>query len=92
MISALAPILTLAQAVSRPFIDPIDIHKVWFLLLIPLALGIAVTYKAVRMPDLKGYPRQVLMMTIQTIIGMVVLAIGFYLLVQVYVPWVRGGN
>jgi hypothetical protein len=76
----------------RPFIDPIDAQSYWFALLIPLALGIAIAYKAVRMPDMNGYPRQVLFMTVQIILGMVALALAFYLFVLVYLPWASGAN
>jgi hypothetical protein len=64
MISAPAMITMLADALPqtresgfswRPLIDPVDLHSpVWlggWTLLIPLALGIAVIYKAVRVPD-----------------------------------------
>jgi len=76
----------------RPFIDPIDAQPFWFALLIPLAIGIAVAYKAVRMTDMQGYARQVAVMSLQIVLGMIALAIGFYLFVLVYLPWVSGGN
>ena len=36
----------------RPFIDPLDLQRGWFILLLPLALGVSITYKAVRVEDL----------------------------------------
>ncbi|CAN5759652.1 hypothetical protein BH11PLA1_BH11PLA1_21560 [soil metagenome] len=74
----------------RPFLDPIDADHWYAALLIPLALGIAVAYKAVRMKDLTGYPRQVVMFTIQTIFGMIALAAAFYALAEIYVVWRMG--
>ena len=76
----------------RPFLDPLPrgafLH--WWLYLIPLSLFIAIVYKAIRMKDLKGYPLAVLFMTLQIIAGMIGLTVGSYLLVEVFVPWVRG--
>jgi hypothetical protein len=74
----------------RPFIDPIHAHDWWFLLLLPMAVFISIAYKAVRMPDLAGFWRQVAVMTVQIILGMLALAVAFYLLVQVYVRWWTG--
>jgi len=72
----------------RPFLDPIELHRLWFLLLIPLTVGIAVAYKAVRVPDLKDFPRQVLVMSVQIVLGMMALGLGAYLLVNVVLPLV----
>ncbi len=76
----------------RPFIDPIDAQPYWFALLIPLAIGIAIAYKAVRLTDMQGYARQVAVMAVQIVLGMIALAIAFYLFVLVYLPLVSGGN
>jgi hypothetical protein len=72
----------------RPFIDPINLHDWWFLLLGPMALGISIAYKAVRMLDLKDYVRQVVLMTVQIILGMIGLGIASYLFVQHVLPLV----
>lgn len=69
----------------RPFIDPLELHGAWWLLLIPMSLGVAVVYKAVRLATLERYWQQVLMMTLQIIITMIVLAAASYVLVLVYV-------
>src|SRR5262249_58964839 len=70
----------------RPFIDYISADRWWYLLLIPMALGIALAYKAVRVPDLKDYPREVAIMTVQIIVAMIVLGVASYLFVQYIVP------
>lgn len=75
-------------ALYRPFLDPIDAHKYWFLLLVPLAIGISFAYKAVRVPDLREFPRQLAVMTIQIILAMIGLGIAFYLFVQFVVPFI----
>ncbi|MBS0198721.1 MAG: hypothetical protein JSR77_18390 [Planctomycetes bacterium] len=70
----------------RPFIDPINVHRLWYWLLIPLALGIAVTYKAVRVGDMSHYVRQVAAMTAQIVGAMFLLGLGSYLLIQHVLP------
>ena len=68
-----------------PFLDPMPMTGgMWWLTLIPLALGIAVVYKAIKIDDLNRYPKQVVMMTTQIVVVMIALAIGF----QVVVGWI----
>ena len=70
-----------------PFINPINaFHQWWYLLMIPLAFGIAIIYKAVRMPDLQRFWRESLAMTAQIVLAMLGLAIVIMLLVQVAIP------
>ncbi|MCC6659562.1 MAG: hypothetical protein IT437_01620 [Phycisphaerales bacterium] len=70
----------------RPFLDPMSLASTWWMLLGPLALGISVAYKAVRVPDMKDYAGQVLGMTAQIIIAMVLLWIGSFLFIEYLVP------
>lgn len=72
----------------RPFLDPLPIHSVWFLFLIPLSFGIAVVYKAARMRTLERYWPSVIIMTIQIVVGMIALAAASYLFVMVYVRYI----
>ena len=72
----------------RPFIDPLEMHGSWWLLLPPLALGIAMVYKAVKLKDLSRYWFQVVVMTLQIIAGMLLLGVASYLLVELFVPLV----
>jgi len=72
-----------------PFIDPLPgawLHY-WYLYLLPVALLISVIYKAIRMHELKGYVQAVAVMAVQIVLGMVGLAIGSFLLVEVFVRW-----
>lgn len=70
-----------------PFIEPINVfHTWWYLLLLPLAFGISVIYKALRVYDLNSYWRQVVVMTLQIILAMIGLTVALVLLVQVVVP------
>ncbi|HPO92019.1 MAG TPA: hypothetical protein PL072_00985 [Phycisphaerales bacterium] len=72
----------------RPFIDPLTIHDSWYWLLIPMALGIALVYKAVRLQTLEKYWRQVAIMTTQIVIGMILLGAASYLIVVAYVRFI----
>lgn len=70
-----------------PFIHPMNaLQDWWYLLVIPLALGISVIYKAMRMPRLDEFWRQTTVMTLQIIIAMIALAVCLTLLVQVILP------
>jgi hypothetical protein len=70
-----------------PFLEPINwFHQWWYLLLIPLAFGIAVTYKAVRLPSLHRYWTQVMIMSVQIIVGVVALGVLVAVFVQFAIP------
>ncbi|MCU0688620.1 MAG: hypothetical protein MUE97_02610 [Phycisphaerales bacterium] len=75
----------------RWFIDAMSIHDQWWLLIIPMALLIAVAYKAVRLKNLDRYWREVGLMTVQILLGMAALAGALWLLAEVYVKqWMNG--
>jgi hypothetical protein len=105
MVQALAwmgmVLLTAAQAPAsaahprppyRPFIDPLEVHGWWWWMLLPMSLGIAVVYKAVRVKSITEtwgpYVREVALMTGQIVLGMVLLVAASYGLVEVYARWV----
>lgn len=82
-----------------PFIDPLPAHGLWFILMIPIALGVAMAWKAVRIPDLppprpgaparfpvRGFVLQTLFMSVQIVLGMIALGAASFLLVQYLVP------
>jgi hypothetical protein len=70
-----------------PFVHPISgVHQWWYLLLIPLAFGISVVYKAVRLHTLDHFWRQVFIMTTQVVLAMIGLAICLIILVVVLIP------
>ncbi len=82
----LAPLLCPLFPAYLPFVDPLNLHRQWYLLLLPLALLTAVAYKAVRTRDMRRYPVEVLVMTAQILLGMIALALGFLLFVEVLIP------
>ena len=70
-----------------PFLEPLNwFHRWWYLLLIPLAFGISVAYKAIRVPTLKGDWWQVGLMTTQIVLGVLGLGILVALFVQFGIP------
>lgn len=70
----------------RPFLDPLPLDNVWFLLVVPLSLGVAIVYKAVRATDQRAFYRGVVIMTAQTVAAMIALGLGFFLLVEYVLP------
>ncbi len=75
--------LTLAW---RPFLDPLQMHSLWFVLLVPLSFGIAVAYRAVRVATFKHFWFKVCVLTVQIVVSMILLGIASYLFVQLIVP------
>jgi hypothetical protein len=79
--------MPLMAASYIPFLHPLNIfHEWWYLLLVPLAFGISVIYKAIRLHSLEHYWRQVTIMTLQIVFAMIGLAICLVILVQVVIP------
>lgn len=78
----------MSQLASIPFVDPMNLHAQWFLLLIPLALFVSMAYKAVRLPTMDGYWRQVSVMGTQIVVGMALLGLVLYMLTQWILPMV----
>jgi len=61
-------------------------HMWWWTLIVPMAFGIAVIYKALRLWTLEHYWRQVALMTAQIIAVMVALALLLTFIVQWVIP------
>ena len=70
-----------------PFLRPIAFfHEWWYLLILPLAFGISIIYKALRLDELTRFWREVSIMTLQIILGMIGLALVLMILVQLVIP------
>ncbi len=70
-----------------PFITPLNwFHDTWFLLAIPMAFLLAMSYKAIRVRDLNHYWRQVAIMTGQILLGLTLLGAGLYAIIEWVVP------
>lgn len=82
-----AHIAPLVLGAWRPFLDPINaLQGHWFWLIIPLAVGVSMTYKAVRLDSLERYWRQVLIMTTQLIIAIIAMGAAAFLVVEYVLP------
>ena len=69
-----------------PFIDALPLHDVWYLLIVPMTIFLAIGYKGVRTTHLNRYPREVVIFIVQILGVMAVLAISFMILVNVLIP------
>ncbi len=69
-----------------PFIDPLELHDQWYLLIIPIAIFIAIGYKAVRCTDMKNYAREVFIFTMQILLGLGALAVLSTIVITVLIP------
>ena len=72
-----------------PFLEPCNaLQPFWYLLIIPMAFGISVIYKATHEDNILRYWRSVTVMTTQIVIGITLLAIGLGLFIQLVIPHV----
>jgi hypothetical protein len=82
----MTPLASLALA-WRPFLDPLGLHEYWWAFLLPLSVGIAVSYKAVRVRELgPAYWRAVAIMTAQIVLAMILLGVAMFLLLEFILP------
>ena len=66
----------------RPFMEPLPIDRYWMLLLVPLVIGVSVTYKAIKVDRLEKLPRESAVLVLQIIAFMVMAAAGLWLLTE----------
>jgi len=86
LIGSLLHIAPLAFA-WRPFLDPINgLQRHWFWLLIPLALCVSMTYKAVRLESMQGYWRRVFIMSTQLIVAIIAMGAAAFLVIEYVLP------
>ena len=70
-----------------PFVSPMNwMQSIWYITLIPLALGISMIYKAIRVTHLRTYWTQVGMLTSQIVLTIVLLAIALIVFVRFIIP------
>jgi len=78
--------MTTTLLAYTPFLDPLNIESWWYFTLIPLAFFVSMAYKAVRVQSFDHYWRNVLMMTIQIVLGIVGLGLLMFLLITQIMP------
>tara|TARA_Y100001934_G_scaffold231932_1_gene280373 strand:- start:42 stop:278 length:237 start_codon:yes stop_codon:yes gene_type:complete len=70
-----------------PFLEPMTgLMSVWYLLAIPLVVGISMTYKAIRIPERGPWGPEVVIMSLQVVCGIVLMAIFLGLFVSYIIP------
>ncbi|MBC8523069.1 hypothetical protein H8D29_03995 [PVC group bacterium] len=70
-----------------PFLEPMNaLQPWWYLLLVPMAFGISVIYKALHEDNLLKYWRSVTVMAIQIVLGISLLAMAIGLFIQLVIP------
>ncbi len=42
----------------RPFLDPLPVWDAWYLLILPLCIGIAVVWKSIKCRSMRDVPRE----------------------------------
>lgn len=69
-----------------PLLEPVHLGRAWWLLIVPLCLGIAVVYRAVKAESMSGFAIGVLRLTGNILGVMALLAAVVHLVVYLGVP------
>ncbi len=64
----------LAWGLSDLFVRPMPLWDYWYVLMLPLCLGVAIVYKAIRLDDMRQVPRQSAVIFLWILAGMVLAA------------------
>lgn len=65
------------------FREPLPVWDYWYLLLIPLCVGISIVYKAIKCREVRQVPREAAVICTVILVGMVVAATALYGLMRV---------
>ena len=74
--------MSLAWGLGDLFLKPMPLWNLWWVLLLPLCLGVAIVYKAVRLDNIRDLPRQGLILLFWILGGMIFAAIVLAVLVN----------
>ncbi|MDP6890891.1 MAG: hypothetical protein QF471_06135 [Phycisphaerales bacterium] len=70
-----------------PFMQPMpELVSYWYLLCVPLVVGVAMIYKAVWIAEGRSWGQQVAVMSVLLVVGLVSLAIVLGVFVQAVIP------
>lgn len=70
-----------------PFIEPIrGIGNAWWLLSIPLIVGISIAYKSIRAASVERFWSQVAWFSVRVMLIMAALTVGLFVLVRIVLP------
>lgn len=64
------------------FVRPMPLWDVWWLLIVPLCLGVSIVYKAIRLDDMRQVPWQALTIFLWILGGMIVAGVVLLLVVK----------
>lgn len=77
----------LAMLAWAPLLQPAPgVQNWWWLLVIPMAFGVSMAYKAIRVQHTSEWPKAVVRMALQVIAAVIAIAIGTYVLVILLLP------
>jgi hypothetical protein len=54
----------------KPFLHALPIWDYWYLLIVPLCLGISIVYKSMKCPSMRQVPRQAAVITVWILAAM----------------------
>jgi hypothetical protein len=63
-----------ARQAFRPFWQPLPAWDYWYLLLLPLCVGISVVYKSIKCRTMRQVPREAAVIFVMILLGMAVAA------------------
>lgn len=88
MIRLLDGVTTVSNASAWiPFLEPLPAaHRWWWLLVVPIAVGISLAWKAVRLEEPERWQRPVAIMSGQIVLAVAGIAMGLFVLVQLLLP------
>ncbi len=70
-----------------PFLQPMpELVSYWYLLCVPLVVGVAMIYKAVWIAEGRSWGQQVVVMSVLVVAGLLGLAVVLGVFVQVVIP------
>jgi hypothetical protein len=70
-----------------PFLEPMPAaHRWWWLLIVPIAVGVSLAWKATRLEEPERWQRPVAIMSGQIVLAVAGIAIGLFVLIQIVLP------
>ena len=78
----MSPTLAVTYGIGDLFTQPMPVWDYWWLLLLPLCLGVAIVYKAIRLEDMRHLPKAALVTFTWIILGMAGAALALLLIVR----------
>lgn len=67
----------------RPFLDPLPLDTYWLLLMPPMAIAIALVYKAIKLDNLDDLPKQASYLAFQIVAFMAMAAVALWLVTEI---------